>query len=78
MRSLPVMLLGAIASAATFAADSQPPKTSAPGNSWSSIAQLPDWSGVWELEWRSFNGSSAIGETPPKLTPEYAARLCQF
>jgi hypothetical protein len=78
MRGFLLMLLGAMATAATFAADSQPPKTPAPGNSWSSIAKLPDFTGVWELEWRSFNGSSAVGETPPKLTPEYAARLAKF
>ena len=45
------------------------------GTSWSSIAHLPDWSGVWELDWQS--GRSPLGsrpsQNPPKLTPEYAA-----
>jgi hypothetical protein len=45
------------------------------GTSWSSIGHLPDWSGVWELDWQS--GRSPLGSRPPldgpKLTPEYAA-----
>lgn len=73
-----VILLGAMASTATLAADSPAPKTSVQGTSWSSIAQLPDWGGVWELDWRSFNGSSAAGEASPKLTAEYAARLAKY
>jgi hypothetical protein len=77
-RSVAVLLLGALASAGALAADSAPKKTTPPGSSWSSIAQLPDWGGVWEIDWRSFNGSSATGETAPKLTPEYAARHARF
>lgn len=73
-----VVLLGAMASAATLAADSAPAKASLQGNTWTSIAKLPDWSGVWDLDWRSFNGSSATGEKPPKLTPAYAKRYEQF
>jgi hypothetical protein len=77
-RSVAVLLLGAIASVGALATDSAPSKTSAQGDSWSSIAQLPDWGGVWEIDWRSFNGSSATGEKPPRLTPEYAARYARF
>jgi hypothetical protein len=69
-RSIAVLLLGVLASAVAFA--------SPQGNDWKSIAQLPDWSGVWDIDWRSFNGSSATGETPPKLTPEFAARYARF
>src|SRR6187551_3898198 len=40
---------------------------------WSALAALPDWSGVWEIDWRNTRGS------PPrpamKLKPEYQARL---
>src|ERR1700731_606873 len=50
-------------------------KSGLQGTSWSSIAHLPDWSGVWELDWQS--GRSPLGsrpsQNPPKLTPEYAA-----
>ena len=73
-----MLLLGALASAATLAADSPPAKASTQGNTSRSVAELPDWGGVWELDWRSFNGSSAVGEKPPKLTPEYAARLAKY
>jgi hypothetical protein len=40
---------------------------------WAALAKLPDWSGVWEIDWRNTRGS------PPrpamKLTPEYQAQL---
>jgi hypothetical protein len=77
-RSNAVLFLGALASAVAFAADSTPPAKSAQGSDWKSIAQLPDWSGVWDIDWRSFNGSAATGEKPPQLTPEYAARHARF
>jgi len=77
-RSVAVLLLVAMASPAALAAESAQSKASPQGDSWSSIAKLPDWSGVWDIDWRSFNGSSATGETAPKLTPEYAARYAQF
>jgi hypothetical protein len=42
-------------------------------NPWGELAKLPDWSGVWEVDWANKRG------TPPrpamKLTPEYQARL---
>jgi hypothetical protein len=76
--TMAVVLLGAMVNAAAVAADSTPAKASPQGDTWSSIAKLPDWSGVWDLDWRSFNGSSATGEKPPRLTPEYAKRFEQF
>jgi hypothetical protein len=77
-RTLTVLLAIAMASPVALAADSVPAKTSPQGESWSSIARLPDWSGVWDIDWSSFNGSAATGETAPKLTPEYAARYARF
>jgi hypothetical protein len=42
-------------------------------NPWAALAKLPDWSGVWEIDWRNSRGM------PPrpamKLQPEYQARL---
>jgi hypothetical protein len=55
-----------------------PARSGPQGESWASIAKLPDWGGVWELDWRSFDGSSATGEKPPRLTPEYAKRHAEF
>jgi hypothetical protein len=89
MRGLVVIgLLGTVAgtlvSAAALAADTPAAKAGLQGlrspqgprglqgTSWSSIARLPDWSGVWELDWRGGSGRGAT--SPPKLTPEYAAR----
>ena len=40
---------------------------------WAKLADLPDWSGVWEIDWRNTRGA------PPrpamKLTPEYEQGL---
>jgi hypothetical protein len=41
----------------------------APGMTWQSIAQLPDWTGVWEPDWRAARSGT------PKLTPEYQAKF---
>src|SRR5581483_11507581 len=40
------------------------------------IAKLPDWSGVWELDWQG--GGGGRNAAPPKLTPEYAARAEKY
>jgi hypothetical protein len=43
-----------------------------PGDSWASIAKLPDWSGIWDIDWASIFGP---GGSKPQLTPAYAAKL---
>jgi hypothetical protein len=74
MRSaIAIVLLGATMGLPALAAQTPAPKTGPQGTSWSSIAQLPDWSGVWELDWRG--GGGGRNAAPPKLTPEFAARL---
>jgi len=89
--SLAMMLLGATLSSATFAAGapaaapgtgaagaySTSAATGAQGDTWGSIATLPDWKGVWELDYRS-GGLAAMRPLPPKLTPEYQARLDKY
>jgi hypothetical protein len=75
-----VALLGALATTLATAAgttDGKATKANLPGNTWSSIAQLPDWSGVWELDWQRTGLAAARGGMP-KLTPEYAARLEKY
>jgi hypothetical protein len=74
--SLAVMLLGAALSTATVAA-TPPAKSSSQGDTWSSIAALPDWSGVWELDWQR-TGLAAMRPSPPKLTPEYQKRFDEY
>jgi hypothetical protein len=65
----------ALAAAPSFAADA----SKLPGGTWASIAQLPDFNGVWEM---TFGGRRAARTTgagdfgPPQqfvLTPAYAA-----
>ncbi len=55
-------------------ADAPPVKLdpSIPGNTWASIAKLPDWSGIWELDW--MHNRSLMHATPPDLTPEWQAK----
>jgi hypothetical protein len=81
MRScIVVALLGALATtvaAADGTKATQATKGDLPGATWRSIAQLPDWSGVWELDWQRTGLAAARGGMP-KLTPEYAARFQKY
>jgi hypothetical protein len=43
------------------------------GDTWASIAKLPDWQGIWELDWQH-GGLAAARPAPPKLTPEAKAK----
>lgn len=43
---------------------------------WAALADLPDWSGVWEIDWRNERG--APPRPPMKLTPEYQKRLDDY
>jgi hypothetical protein len=47
----------------------QPSRT----DQYAALAKLPDWSGVWEIDWRNTRGSPP--RPPMKLTPEYQQRL---
>jgi len=81
--SFAVVLLGAMVSTSAIAGGTPEAKTQPngapgklPGTTWQSIAHLPDWSGVWELDWRAGAGRGAMGM--PKLTPEYQAKLDKY
>ncbi|HZL94754.1 MAG TPA: hypothetical protein VFB99_13955, partial [Vicinamibacterales bacterium] len=45
------------------------------GDTWESIARLPDLSGLWEI---TFGGGPRGPGEPPSLTPPYAARLKSY
>ena len=45
------------------------------GDTWESIAKLPDFGGLWEV---TFGGGPRGGAEPPAFTPEYAAKLQAF
>src|ERR1700727_2949947 len=45
------------------------------GDTWASIAKLPDWQGIWELNWRAGGGLAAARPAPPKLTPAAQTKL---
>lgn len=40
---------------------------------WAALVKLPDWSGVWEVDWRNARG--APPRPPMKLTPEFQTKL---
>jgi hypothetical protein len=54
-----------------------PPAAAAKPNPWAKLAELPDWSGIWEINWRNERGSTAP-RPQMKLTPEYQKRLDAF
>ncbi len=66
-----------LAGGASFAAmplqAAAPAANTGPGNSWASIAQLPDWQGIWELDWQ--HSGALKRPAPPKLTPSAQAKL---
>ncbi len=74
--SIAVVLIGAIAGTVAIATETTA-KADLPGTTWRSISRLPDWSGVWELDWQR-TGLAAARAGMPKLTPEYAARFEQY
>jgi len=45
------------------------------GDTWESIAKLPDWQGIWELNWQGRGGLAAARPAPPKLMPAAQAKL---
>jgi hypothetical protein len=44
-----------------------------PQSAWAALAKLPDWSGVWEIDWRNSRGMPP--RPPMQLTAEYQRRL---
>jgi hypothetical protein len=45
------------------------------GDTWESIAKLPDFGGLWEI---TFGGGPGGPGEPPAFTPTYAARLKSY
>jgi hypothetical protein len=43
---------------------------------WSALAQLPDWSGVWEVDWRNSRGLPP--RAPMRLTPAWQAKADDY
>jgi hypothetical protein len=80
-----VVLLGGLAFSAAGAATAPQsaakgsPQGSPQGQNWASIAKLPDWSGVWDLDSSArAPGGGLVRPAPPHLTPEYAAKYAAY
>jgi hypothetical protein len=63
--------LFAVLATAPLAAQKSGPQ----GDTWESIAKLPDFGGLWEV---TFGGGPRGGGEPPSLTPPYAAMLQEY
>ena len=50
-------------------------QSSPQGDTWESIAKLPDWGGIWEV---TFGGGPRGAADPPSFTPAYAATLKEY
>jgi hypothetical protein len=73
---LAVLLAGVATLSAVPALAADAPQASGPqGDTWASIAKLPDWQGIWELNWQGGGGLAAARPAPPKLTPDAQAKL---
>ena len=70
--------LAALASAhvALAQAPSKPSQSSPQGDTWASIAKLPDWGGIWEVTFGG--GPRGARPEPPALTPAYEAKLKEY
>jgi hypothetical protein len=69
--------MGAMALSAGAATSAASPSSAPPqGESWASIAKLPDWGGVWEPVFGP--RSNGPPQEPASFTPEYAAKLQAF
>ena len=49
-----------------------PPALDAATQKWAALAKYPDWSGVWEVDWRNSRGMPR--RPPMKLVPEWRAK----
>jgi hypothetical protein len=80
-RPLNMMLAAWLAlggAAFTVAADAPKAGSKAPtAADYAALAKLPDWSGVWETDWRGQHRGSGppAPRTQPKLTPEFQAKM---
>jgi hypothetical protein len=71
------MLCAACAKAPDQAAEAVvDPAVAARRAQWTQLADLPDWSGVWEIDWRNERGSPPRPQM--KLTPEYEKGLADY
>ena len=82
MRGAVSVLLSLVLLSAASAADKKSAAEASPqGDTWASIAKLPDWSGVWDLDYRAGSGTGGGGlarPAPPHMTPEYAAKYAAY
>ena len=74
LAGLALLATGALTWAALPAQAAETP-TGPQGDTWASIAKLPDWQGIWELDFRGGGGLAGARPAPARLTPAAQAKL---
>ena len=72
LAGLALLATGALTWAAAPASETP---TGPQGDTWASIAKLPDWQGIWELDFRGGGGLAGARPAPARLTPAAQAKL---
>jgi hypothetical protein len=67
-------LSGAVSAQSSVSSTPHSASSTPQGDTWESIAKLPDWSGLWEPTF----APGAFSNKGPELTPPYAAKLQQY
>ena len=70
-----VLLLNLLVFNVAGAVDKRPASASPQGDTWASIVKLPDWSGVWDLDYRA---GGLARPAPPHMTPAAAAKFAEY
>src|SRR5689334_15551701 len=72
------LIAAALAGAQIALAQAPSPRSqsSPQGDTWASIAKLPDWGGIWEVTFGG--GPRGARPEPPALTPAYEAKLKEY
>jgi hypothetical protein len=63
----------ALALGLALAGDAMAVEQTPQGRDWASIAKLPDWQGIWELDWQ--HNPRLMMSAPPTLVPDAQAKL---
>ena len=69
-------LMSVALSAATLPSYGEGAPTGEQGRDWASISKLPNWQGIWEMDWE--HNPRLLGLTPTALTAAYQAKLEAF
>jgi hypothetical protein len=73
---LGAVLAAAMAGARAESASSASAHPAERAQSWAALARLPDWQGIWELDWQ--HNPRLMMQAPPELLPAAQAKLTAY